>query len=387
VTEKKKRNTELETKLREYENGTPPSEIYLSSQDRQILDWHFANLEFANATPLKELSLKHWDQDDDFEFIGHHTTVLNGYSSVPIALARDLDIRLDTAVKKIKYWDGGVEITAENLNTNNSQVVHKADIVLSTLTLGVLKIAIEETSNQENTVRFDPPLPQWKQVAIKRLGFGNLNKVILCFDRVFWEPDINLFGHVGSTTASRGELFLFWNIYQLPVLLALVAGQSAHIMENVSDDVIVGRCIAVLKGIFGDKVVPQPKETVVTRWRADPWARGSYSYVKTGSSGTDYDLLAAPVKPKSSNNDKNEDNEYDEGDNDDKTLPRLFFGGEHTIRNYPATVHGALLSGLREGGRIADYYIGKIPQDPEIGATFDMKKDDDDDVVFLDATK
>jgi [histone H3]-N6,N6-dimethyl-L-lysine4 FAD-dependent demethylase len=336
---------------------------------------------------LKELSLKHWDQDDDFEFIGHHTTVLNGYSSVPIALARDLDIRLDTAVKKIKYWDGGVEITAENLNTNNSQVVYKADIVLSTLTLGVLKIAIEETSNQENTVRFDPPLPQWKQVAIKRLGFGNLNKVILCFDRVFWEPDINLFGHVGSTTASRGELFLFWNIYQLPVLLALVAGQSAHIMENVSDDVIVGRCIAVLKGIFGDKVVPQPKETIVTRWRADPWARGSYSYVKTGSSGTDYDLLAAPVKPKSSNNDKNEDNEYDEGDNDDKTLPRLFFGGEHTIRNYPATVHGALLSGLREGGRIADYYIGKIPQDPEIDATFNIKKDDDDDVVFLDATK
>jgi len=46
----------------------------LSSEDRQILDWHFANLEFANATPLGNLSLKYWDQDDDFEFIGHHTT-------------------------------------------------------------------------------------------------------------------------------------------------------------------------------------------------------------------------------------------------------------------------------------------------------------------------
>ena len=120
--EKKKRNVELETKLRELENGTPPSDVYLSSEDRQILDWHFANLEFANATPLQELSLKHWDQDDDFEFIGHHTTVLNGYSSVPIALSRDLDIRLNTAVKKIKYYDGGVEVTAENLKTNNSQV-------------------------------------------------------------------------------------------------------------------------------------------------------------------------------------------------------------------------------------------------------------------------
>ena len=32
------------------------------------------------------------------------------------------------------------------------------------------------------------------------------------------------------------------------MLLALVAGGAAAIMENVSDDVIVGRCIAVLKG-------------------------------------------------------------------------------------------------------------------------------------------
>lgn len=39
-------------------------------------------------------------------------------------------------------------------------------------------------------------------------------KVVLCFDRVFWDPSVNLFGHVGSTTASRGELFLFWNLYK-----------------------------------------------------------------------------------------------------------------------------------------------------------------------------
>ena len=83
------------------------------------------------------------------------------------------------------------------------------------------------------------------------------SQVVLCFDRVFWEPNANLFGHVGSTTASRGELFLFWNLYKAPVLLALVAGDAAAIMENVSDDVIVGRSIAVLKGIFGNSAVPQ----------------------------------------------------------------------------------------------------------------------------------
>ena len=46
------------------------------------------------------------------------------------------------------------------------------------------------------------------------------------------------------------------------MLLALVAGEAAAIMENVSDDVIVGRCIAVLKGILGTTNVPTPKETV-----------------------------------------------------------------------------------------------------------------------------
>ncbi|KYM92736.1 Lysine-specific histone demethylase 1A [Atta colombica] len=65
---------EIEAKLQELE-ASPPSDVYLSSKDRQILDWHFANLEFANATSLSNLSLKHWDQDDDFEFTGSHLTV------------------------------------------------------------------------------------------------------------------------------------------------------------------------------------------------------------------------------------------------------------------------------------------------------------------------
>ncbi|MEQ2179657.1 Lysine-specific histone demethylase 1A [Goodea atripinnis] len=127
-----------------------------------------------------------------------------------------------------------------------------------------------------------------------------------------------------------------------------MAGEAAGIMENISDDVIVGRCLAILKGIFGSSAVPQPKETVVTRWRADPWARGSYSYVAAGSSGNDYDLMAQPITPGPAIPGASQ------------PVPRLFFAGEHTIRNYPATVHGALLSGLREAGRIADQFLGAM---------------------------
>ncbi|EFN90106.1 Lysine-specific histone demethylase 1 [Harpegnathos saltator] len=246
--------------------------------------------------------------------------VRNGYSCVPVALSEGLDIRLNTAARAVRYGPSGVEVwVAPARSPHTNQTIHKADAVLVTLPLGVLKA-------------YSPP-----------------SGVVLCFERIFWDPTANLFGHVGSTTASRGELFLFWNLYKAPVLLALVAGEAACVMENVSDDVIVGRCIAVLKGIFGNQVVPQPRESVVTRWRADPWARGSYSFVAVGSSGSDYDLLAAPVAAPSP---------LINHPPGTQSQPRVFFAGEHTIRNYPATVHGAFLSGLREGGRIADQLCG-----------------------------
>lgn len=96
---------------------------------------------------------------------------------------------------------------------------------------------------------------------------------------------------------------------------------------------------------------PQPKETVVTRWKSDEWSRGSYSYVAAGSSGNDYDLMASPVAPPLVTG-------MAPGTPSPPNPPRVFFAGEHTIRNYPATVHGALLSGLREAGRIADQFLG-----------------------------
>ncbi|XP_039288955.1 lysine-specific histone demethylase 1A, partial [Nilaparvata lugens] len=290
--------------------------------------------------------------------------VRNGYSCVPVALSEGLDIKLNQAVRQIRYHSKGVEVLVSSARNFHNPKTFKADVVLCTLPLGVLKQSVGAAAVQQlpSSVQFVPALPEWKASAINRLGFGNLNKVVLCFERIFWDPNANLFGHVGSTTASRGELFLFWNLYRAPVLLALVAGEAAAIMENVSDDVIVGRCIAVLKGIFGNSAVPQPKETVVTRWRADPWARGSYSYVHVGSSGSDYDMLAAPVFPPSagSNPAAAQDPTNSNG------VPRLFFAGEHTIRNYPATVHGAFLSGLREAGRIADQFLG-CPYAPPAG--------------------
>lgn len=118
----------IDERLEELEDN-PPSDVYLSSRDRQILDWHFANLEFANATPLTSLSLKHWDQDDDFEFSGSHMTVRNGYSCLPAALAEGLDIRLNTAVRHVRYTRTGVEIVTQSTSKSSITTTDRKSVV------------------------------------------------------------------------------------------------------------------------------------------------------------------------------------------------------------------------------------------------------------------
>ena len=66
-------------------------------------------------------------------------------------------------------------------------------------------------------------------------------------------------------------------------------------------------------------------QVVCTQWGKDEMARGSYSSMAVGAlGGEDYDLLAKSVGE------------------------RVFFAGEATSRKYPATMHGAFYSGVRE---------------------------------------
>lgn len=74
--------------------------------------------------------------------------------------------------------------------------------------------------------------------------------------------------------------------------------------------------------------MPNPIQTICTRWGSDPLSYGSYSHVRVRSSGSDYDVLAENV------------------------AGRLFFAGEATNRQHPASMHGAFLSGLREASCI-----------------------------------
>ncbi|XP_004293193.1 PREDICTED: uncharacterized protein LOC101302430 [Fragaria vesca subsp. vesca] len=301
----------------------------LSPLERRVMDWHFANLEYGCAAPLKEVSLPHWNQDDVYGgFGGAHCMIKGGYSTVVESLGEGLRIHLDHVVTDISYGaeDGELNNNQRNkvkVSTSNGSIFC-GDAVLVTVPLGCLKA---------ETIKFSPPLPQWKHSSITRLGFGVLNKVVLEFPDVFWDDSVDYFGATAEETDLRGQCFMFWNIKKTvgaPVLIALVVGKAAIEGQNMSSSDHVNHALVALRKLFGEASVPDPVASVVTDWGRDPFSYGAYSYVAVGASGKDYDILGRPV-----NN-------------------CLFFAGEATCKEHPDTVGGAMMSGLREAVRVID---------------------------------
>lgn len=87
---------------------------------------------------------------------------------------------------------------------------------------------------------------------INRLGYGLLNKVVLCFPTNFWgDLDSETFGFAGAGLV--GEFYMFWNFAPStgqPTLVALNSGNAAIALEQVPDAQIVEKALAVLRVIF-----------------------------------------------------------------------------------------------------------------------------------------
>lgn len=236
------------------------------------------------------------------------------------ALAHGLPIRYQCPVSRIVSSEkSGVEVTT------NDGAKFSADHVIVTVPLGVLK---------RRVITFEPPLPPRKELAIQRLGFGVLNKVALLFPHCFW-GDLDTMGYLHPPDRPQGEFYLFYSYEGISggsLLTALVPGDAAVALEEMSTSEAVRRLVDTLKSIFEPRgvPVPAPLAAAVTRWGQDPYAYGSYSSVAVGCMGGDeYRALAEPTAGL-----------------------RVCFAGEATTYKYPATMHGAFCSGVREASRI-----------------------------------
>lgn len=120
------------------------------------------------------------------------------------------------------------------------------------------------------------------------------------------------------------------------MVVALMAGEAAHQAEAEDDESIITEVMGELTKMHPAKKVPQPVETMITRWKKDVFSRGSYSFVGAEATGDDYNLLAKSI---------------------DDTI---YFAGEHTCGTHPATVHGAYISGLKVASEIMDSLLGPV---------------------------
>jgi polyamine oxidase len=176
-------------------------------------------------------------------------------------------------------------------------------------------------------------------VAVWLLAVGrDMNKVVLQYPVQFW-PSVNWFTNILPAGQRPCGVSLSSPVSVAPnsnILVAWQFGTVARQRERLSDDELVAVVAEEIRHTFQascDRPIPAPIAHAVTRWGTDVFSRGSYSFSGVGSDHQeDISVLGAPV--------------------DDK----LFFAGEATDADYPGTVHGALLAGLREAKRVMDVF-------------------------------
>ena len=338
------KDTNFDQLMRDYFSQTLE---FFTPLDRQLV-LALAQSEIANefAAPLHQASVKEIASrslgEEESWSMSYMGVPGGGYDRLITSLAEPYfrkHIQLQSTVTAIQYGMATGELAQVTYTDQitGSVITTTALAVLVTVPLGVL---------QAGDIVFSPPLPQSKQNAIQAVGFGTLNKCILYWhdDTVVnaarqWWPDghtwLNL---IAATEGTAGAWTTFFNPVSANggthILTGFVAGDDADAMVQQTDDQVVAKVLTNLRTMLGDDV-PEPTQTLVTRWNQDEFAKGSYSFPSADcAAGRFVSDEAARVelgRPVGSN---------------------LFFAGEATDVEMYATTAGAYDSGIRAGDEI-----------------------------------
>ncbi|KAH7850955.1 hypothetical protein Vadar_005114 [Vaccinium darrowii] len=315
-------------------------------------------------------------------FPGEEITIAKGYTSIIESIASVLPvgtIKLGKKVTKIEWQPNspsemeiGQDIRPVKLHFTDGSVF-SADHVIVTVSLGVLKAGIRESSGM-----FDPPLPNSKIEAISRLGYGVVNKLFLELSpthdtasehsRKF--PFLVMACH-RPDSEFRNPKIPWWMrktasicpIYEKSsVLFSWFAGKEALELESLEDEEIINGVTSTISSFLPNSSSDEMcnvnlnsvgirngrelkfSKVLKSKWGKDPLFLGSYSYVAVGSSGDDLDTLAMPL-PQNTSHVSNSPHPL-----------QILFAGEATHRTFYSTTHGAYFSGIREANRLLQHY-------------------------------
>jgi monoamine oxidase len=227
--------------------------------------------------------------------------VSEGYGTVIAAYAQGLAVALDTTVERIDH-------SGTMLRVETSRGVIAAGQVIVTLPTDIIAARAE---------LFFPLLPQ-KTEAAAALPLGLADKLYLALDKAEeFGRDSRVFARIDTkdtasyTVRPQGR----------PQIEGYFGNGLADELERGGVDAFVDYAVGQLADVFGHDFRKRLSLLDMHLWRADPFARGSYSYARPGQVNCRL-TLAAPV------------------DN------RLFFAGEACSKLDFSTAHGAHLTGL-----------------------------------------
>jgi len=206
----------------------------------------------------------------------------------------------------------------------------QSDFVVCTVPLGVL---------QRDVIDFQPSLSAKKRSAIRAVGMGTENKVILRFAQKFW-PNFKYI----QCNDYRYRFLNYEPFGKKGTIVAHCAPPYAHDYENQTDEEIVETVCKVMQTMFRVKpeMMPKPVDSLVTRWLQDENSYGAYSYMKVGATYSDVRALSEP--------------EFE--------AKTLFFAGEGCSISGAQCVHGAVLSGQEQACKILQ--LGNVDINPDL---------------------
>jgi monoamine oxidase len=201
-----------------------------------------------------------------------------------------------------------IDHSGRRLTIDTVQGPIKADAAIITVPSAVLA---------QEGIAFRPALPE-KTAAAAGLPLGLADKLFLTLDQPEqFDPDSRLFGRTDRAATATYHLRPFGR----PLIEAYFGGSFAAELEASGEAAFFEFALSELTGLLGSAFARRVKLLHVHRWRADPYARGSYSFALPGNADC-RQKLAAPVDG------------------------RIFFAGEACSRNDFSTAHGGYLTGV-----------------------------------------
>jgi monoamine oxidase len=306
----------------------------ISSDDRALAMQYVSGFHAADPKIISERALAEGGSprgDVRQRRIGR---VLDGYDSIVRSLASKVQrhIRLRAVVHDLRWAADNVTATFGRSRTISGGAA------IITVPLGVLAAA----PGERGAISFDPALPKATRSAIGNLTMGNVVRIALEFDRLFWTTD-RFAEHVGDERldtlsflhgTSDLEFPVWWTTYPVrsPLLVGWCGGPRSSGLATLSREALESAALRSLAKVLSMDPQTLRKHLVSSHthdWIGDPFSRGAYSYARVG------------------------------GDEASKRLSRpvastLYLAGEAADpQGRNGTVHGAIATGKRAAQLIA----------------------------------